>query len=102
MARDVVVEQLMLSSVDNLWQAAVAKMDALSARPAIDRESLTPSVCMLDNRSGIFRLVSPTGQVYRPNQVLLDSGAQLLMLGKVACIGLGIQRSELEPCPFQI
>jgi len=24
------------------------------------------------------------------------------MLGKVACIGLGIQRSELEPCPFQI
>ncbi len=24
------------------------------------------------------------------------------MLGKVACIGLGIRRSELEPCPFQI
>jgi hypothetical protein len=24
------------------------------------------------------------------------------MLGKVACIGLGIQRSELESCPFQI
>jgi hypothetical protein len=24
------------------------------------------------------------------------------MLGKVACIGLGIWRSELEPCPFQI
>jgi hypothetical protein len=25
-----------------------------------------------------------------------------LMLGKATCIGLGILRSELEPCPFQI
>jgi hypothetical protein len=24
------------------------------------------------------------------------------MLGKATCIGLGIQRLELEPCPFQI
>jgi hypothetical protein len=24
------------------------------------------------------------------------------MLGKAACIGLGIWRSKLEPCPFQI
>jgi len=46
--------------------------------------------------------VSPTGQVYRPYRVLLDSGAQPLMLGKATCISLGIRRSELEPCPFQI
>jgi hypothetical protein len=46
--------------------------------------------------------VSPTGHVYRPNRVLLDFGAQPLMLGKAACIGLGIRKSELEPCPFQI
>jgi len=45
---------------------------------------------MLDNRSGIFRLVSPTGQVYKQDRVLLDSGAQPLMLGKATCIGLGI------------
>ncbi len=57
-------------------------MDVLPARPAIDHERLTPGVCMLDNRSGIFRLVNPTGQVYKPNRVLLDSGAQPLMLGK--------------------
>jgi hypothetical protein len=50
-------------------------MDALSARPAIDRERLTPGVCMLDNRSGIFWLVSPTGHVSRLNWVLLDSSA---------------------------
>jgi hypothetical protein len=57
---------------------------------------------MLDNQSGIFRLVSPMGQVYRLDRALLDSGAQPLMLGRATCIGLGIRRSELEPCPFQI
>jgi hypothetical protein len=65
-------------------------MDTLLTLLAIDRERLTPSVCMLDNRSGIFRLVSPTGQMFRPDRVLLDSSAQPLMLGKAACIGLGI------------
>jgi hypothetical protein len=84
--------------VDSPWQAAMAKMDALLAQPTIDRERLTPSVCMLDNRNGIFQLVSPMGKVYRPDQVLLDYGAQPLMLGKITCIGLGIRRSELEPC----
>ncbi len=38
----------------------------------------------------------------RPDQVLLDSSAQPLMLGKATCIGLGVRRSELESCPFQI
>jgi hypothetical protein len=57
---------------------------------------------MLDNQSGIFRLVSLTGQVYRPDRVLLDFGAQPLMLGKITCIGLGIRRLELELCPFQV
>jgi len=99
---DVVVEQPVVSGVDSPWQMTAAKMDALPARPAIGRERFTPGVCMLDNRSGIFRLVSPTDQVYKPDRVLLDSSAQPLMLGKVTCIGLGIQRSELELCPFQI
>jgi hypothetical protein len=101
-AGDVAVEQPMISSVDSPWQAAATKMDALPARPTIDRERLTPGVCMLDNQSGIFRLVSLTSQVYKPDRVLLDSSAQPLMLGKAACIGLGIRRLELEPCPFQI
>jgi hypothetical protein len=36
-------------------------MDALPVRPAIDRERLTLGIRMLDNQSGIFWLVSPTG-----------------------------------------
>jgi hypothetical protein len=59
-ARDVDVEQLVISGVDSPWQAVTAKMDALPTRPAIDRERLTPGVCMLDNQSGIFWLVNPT------------------------------------------
>jgi hypothetical protein len=101
-AGDVVMEQPVVSGVDSPWQAASTKMDALPIRLTIDRERLTPGVCMFDNWSGIFRLVSPTGQVYRPDQVLLDFSAQPLMLGKVACIGLGIRRLKLESCPFQI
>jgi hypothetical protein len=99
-AGDVAMEQLVILGVDSPWQVVAPKMDALLVRPAIDHERLTPGVCMLDNWSGIFWLVSPTCQVYRPNRVLLDSGAQPLMLGKATCIGLGIQRSKLEPWPF--
>ncbi|PTQ36558.1 hypothetical protein MARPO_0063s0090, partial [Marchantia polymorpha] len=90
------------SSDESTWQAAAAQMESLPARPAIDRKRVVPGVCMVDNRSGVFRLVSATRQVYVPARVLLDSGAQPLMLGKIACISLGVRRSELEPCPFQI
>ncbi|CAK9872283.1 unnamed protein product [Sphagnum jensenii] len=51
---DVVVEQFVISSVDNPWQVAATKMDALPTRLAIDRERFTHGVCMLDNRNGIF------------------------------------------------
>ncbi|PTQ27347.1 hypothetical protein MARPO_0204s0011, partial [Marchantia polymorpha] len=90
------------SSDESTWQAAAARMESLPARPAIDRERVVPGVCMVDNRSGVFRLVSAIGQVYILARVLLDSGAQPLMLGKIACISLGVRRSELEPCLFQI
>jgi hypothetical protein len=74
-AGDVAMEQPVISCVDSPWQVAAAKMDALPAQPTIDCERLTPGVCMLDNHSGIFQLVSPMGQVYKPDPVLLDSSA---------------------------
>ncbi len=40
--------------------------------------------------------------MYKQDRILLDFGAQPLMLGKATCIGLGIRRLDLEPCPFQI
>ncbi|OAE24933.1 hypothetical protein AXG93_2036s1000 [Marchantia polymorpha subsp. ruderalis] len=87
---------------EKTWQAAAAKMELLPARPAINRERIVSDVCMVDNRSGLFCLVSSTRHVYIPARVLLDSSAQPLMLGKAACINLGVQRSELKPFPFKI
>ncbi|OAE22875.1 hypothetical protein AXG93_1405s1020 [Marchantia polymorpha subsp. ruderalis] len=57
-------------------------MESLPTQPAIDRERIVPDVCMVDNRSGLFWLVSSTGQVYVPARVMQDSSAQHLMLGK--------------------
>ncbi len=49
MAGDVVVEQPMISVVDSPWQATTIKMNVLPIQLAMDRERLTPGVCMLDN-----------------------------------------------------
>jgi hypothetical protein len=54
MVGNVAMEQPVISRVDSPWQTMAAKMDALPARPAIDRERLTLGVCMLDNQNGIF------------------------------------------------
>lgn len=44
------------------WPAAAARMESLPTQPAIESESFVLEVCMVDNRSGLFRLVSSTGQ----------------------------------------
>ena len=62
-------------SSDTTWHAVAARMDALPARLAIERACVKPGVCMVDNRTGVFRLIGPIGQVYTPDWVLLDSGA---------------------------
>ncbi|OAE26911.1 hypothetical protein AXG93_3882s1010 [Marchantia polymorpha subsp. ruderalis] len=77
-------------------------MELLRARPAIDRESIVSSVCMVDNQSDLFRLMSSTRHVYVPTRVLPESCSQPLMLSKEPCISLGIRRFELETCPFKI
>ncbi|OAE32224.1 hypothetical protein AXG93_4525s1050 [Marchantia polymorpha subsp. ruderalis] len=40
-----------------LSEAALARMESLPARPAIDCERIVPRVCMMDNRSGLFCLI---------------------------------------------
>lgn len=62
-------------SDESTWQAALARMESLPARPAIDCERIVPRVCMMDNRSGLFCLVSTTRQAYVRARVLLNSGA---------------------------
>jgi hypothetical protein len=59
--------------------SAVARVKTMPARPAIERSSITPGV-VVDNSQRIFQLAGPKGKVFVPRRVLLDSGAQPLML----------------------
>jgi hypothetical protein len=74
----------------------------MPARLAIERSSITPGVIVVDNSQGIFQLVGPKGKVFVPRRVLLDSGAQSLMLGASAIEGLGLRRTLWKSVPGQL
>jgi hypothetical protein len=97
-------EQVVESQEDTLQGlfSATARVKTMPARPAIERSSIIPSVVVVDNSQGIFQLVGPKGKVFVPRQVLLDSGAQPLMLGVSAIEGLGLTKDTLEKCPWTI
>jgi hypothetical protein len=57
---------------------------------------------VVDNSQGIFQLVGPKGKVFVPRRVLLDSGAQPLMLEASAVAGLELTKDTLEECPWTI
>jgi hypothetical protein len=86
-------------TVQGLFSAAT-RVKTMSARPAIERSNITPGVVVVV--VGIFQLVGPKGKVFVPRQVLLDSGAQLLMLGASVIEGLGLTKDALEKCPWTI
>jgi hypothetical protein len=88
-------------TMQGLYSAAT-HVKTMPARPAIDRSSITPGVVVVDNSQGIFQLVGPKGKVFVPRRVLLDSGAQPLMLGASAINGLGLTEDTLEKCPWTI
>jgi hypothetical protein len=87
--------------VQGLFSAA-ARVKTMPARPAIKRSSITPGVVVVDNSQGIFQLGRPKGKVFVPRRVLLDSGAQPLMLGASAIEGLGLTKDTLEKYPWTI
>jgi hypothetical protein len=87
--------------VQGLFSAA-ARVKTMPARPVIERSSITLGVVVVDNSQGIFQLVGPKGKVFVPRRVLLDSGAQSLMLGTSAIEGLGLTKDTLEKCPWTI
>jgi hypothetical protein len=82
--------------------AAAVRVKTMPARPAIERSSISPGVVVVDNSQGIFQLVGPKGKVFVPRRVLLDSGAQPLMLGASAVAGLELTKDTLEECPWTI
>jgi hypothetical protein len=80
--------------------SAATHVKTMPTRPAIKRSSITPRVVVADNSQGIFQLVGPKGKVFVPRQVLLNSGAQPLMLGAFAMERLGLTVDALEKYPW--
>jgi hypothetical protein len=74
----------------------------MPARPAIERSSILPVVVVVDNSQDIFQLVGPKGKVFVPRRVLLDSGAQPLILGASTIVGVELTKDTLEECPWTI
>ena len=90
------------SSCDANLYAAAARVQTMPRRPAIERSSVTPGVVVVNNSNGLLQIVGPGGKIFTPQRVLLDSGAQPLMLGKAATDALGLHEGTLEACPFTI
>jgi hypothetical protein len=82
--------------------STVALVKTMPARPAIERSSITLGLVVVDNSQGIFQLIGPKGKVFMPQQVLLDSRAQPLMLGASTIEELGLTKATLEKCPWTI
>jgi hypothetical protein len=91
MKTEVHLEPMVDSEEDTVQEllAAAARIKTMPARPAIERSSISPGVVVVDNSQGIFQLVGPKGKVFVPRRVLLDSGAQPLMLGGICCCRVG-------------
>jgi hypothetical protein len=79
--------------------SAAAHVKTMPAKPVIERSSISSGVVVVDNSQSIFQLVGPKGKVFVTRRVLLDSGAQPLMLGASAMAGLELTKDTLEECP---
>jgi hypothetical protein len=82
--------------------SATARVKTMPARPAIERSSILPGGVVVDNSQGIFQLVVRKGKVFVPRRVLLDSGAQPLMLGASAIAGFELTKDTLKECLWTI
>jgi hypothetical protein len=104
MKTEVHLEAVVDSEEDTMQEllAAAARVKTMPARPIIERPSISPGVVVVDNSQGIFQHVGPKGKVFLPRQVLLDSGAQPLMLGTSAIAGLELTKDTLEECLWTI
>ena len=82
--------------------SAAQRVKTMAARPTIERSSITLGMVVVDNFQSIFQLVGPKGKVFILRRVLLDSGAQPLMLGASAIEDLELTGDTLEKCSWTI
>jgi hypothetical protein len=82
--------------------SAAASVKTMPTRPAIERSSITPGVVVVNNSQSIFQLVGLKRNIFVPRRLLLDSGAQPLMLRASAIERLGLTKDTLKKCPWTI
>jgi hypothetical protein len=87
---------------DCFQASAAIHVKTMPMRPTIERSSITPGVVVVDNSEGIIQLVGLKGKVFVLQRVLLDSGAQPLMLEASVIEGLGLTKDILEKYPWTI
>ena len=96
-----------ISAVDtsflNYASGAVYLAD-ISARPARERHDLQPGVIRLMNDKSLFVVLRTDIRAIRATslRVMMDSGAQPIMIGKRLANNLGLTPTNLDPCPLTI
>ena len=86
------------------YAAGAAYLADISARPARERHNLQTGVVRLMNDKSIFVVSRTDLPAIRatPLRVMMDSGAQPVMIGKGLAGNLGLTPTNLDPCPFTI
>ena len=84
--------------------ASAAYLSDVAARPARERRGIRPGVVRMVNDSGILMVSRAGGNPIRvaPQSVMMDSGAQPVMIGKKLAHELRLTADDLAPCPFTI
>ena len=84
--------------------SGVAYLSDVAARSTRERGSIRPGVVRLVNTNGVMVVGRTDGNTTRatPPRVMLDSGAQPVMIGKQLAHDLGLTTADLEPCSFTI
>ena len=83
-------------------EIATSYLATVPARTTRERLQVKPGVVRLANFGHVFSVARGDSSQVFPQKVLLDTGAQPVMLGKLLAQSLGLTASNLDPCPFTI
>jgi hypothetical protein len=54
------------------------------------------------NKECVFQFKSGNGQTFYLKKMILNFIVQLMMLGQLAFVGLGMMNEDVESCPYEI
>eukprot|EP00245_Coleochaete_scutata_P000413 TRINITY_DN1051_c1_g2_i1.p1 TRINITY_DN1051_c1_g2~~TRINITY_DN1051_c1_g2_i1.p1 ORF type:complete len:432 (+),score=59.32 TRINITY_DN1051_c1_g2_i1:132-1298(+) len=86
------------------WLETASQLSSMSARPFMDRGHVTTGVVALRQQMRVLQVgrSAQGGQGHVPHRVILDSGAQPLILGRRTAQALGLTSADIVVAPFRI